>query len=100
MDEYELTALALTMGGDGSELYTHEGVTRAASQPVSSLVDTVGAGDAYAAMLAAGILKKWPASKMLSMAAEFATRICGVAGALPEAADFYVPYRKEISGGG
>ena len=100
MDEYELTALALTMGGDGSELYTREGVTRAASQPVASLVDTVGAGDAYAAMLAAGILKKWPASKMLSMAAEFATRICGVAGALPEAADFYVPYRKDISGGG
>ena len=100
MDEYELVALALTKGGDGSELYTPEGVTRSASQPVASVVDTVGAGDAYAAMLAAGILKKWPASKMLSMAAEFATRICGVAGALPESADFYVPYRKEISEGG
>ena len=100
IDEYELTALCLTKGDDGSELYSSVGTTCVASQPVDSLVDTVGAGDAYAAMLAAGMLKKWPVSKTLSMAAEFASRICGVAGALPESAEFYVPYRNEISGGG
>ena len=89
----------MTKGDDGSELYSKEGSSRAAPVPVEPLVDTVGAGDAWAAVLAAGILKGWPPQKMLSAAAEFASRICTIEGAVPDSAEFYEPIRKQILNG-
>jgi len=100
MAEYFIETVSLTKGSDGSELFTSEGINRAASEPSESLVDTVGAGDAYAAMLAAGTLKKWPPLKTLSMAAAFASRICTIEGALPESTKFYEPLREQIQRGG
>jgi fructokinase len=100
MSEYSLNIVAVTKGDDGSELYTIEGCSVAASAPVESMVDTVGAGDAYAAMLAAGLLKKWPPQKTLSMAAAFASRICAIKGAIPESSEFYETIRKQMRDGG
>jgi len=100
MSEYLLNIVAVTKGDDGSELYTKGGCSVAASAPVRSLVDTVGAGDAYAAILAAGLLKKWAPQKTLSMAAAFASRICTIKGAIPESSDFYAPIRKQMRDGG
>jgi fructokinase len=99
MAEYSLEAVALTKANEGSELYTKEGCSRAAPKPVTAMVDTVGAGDAYAAMLAAGILKKWPPQKTLAMASELASRICTLEGAIPETAEFYEPIRKRMKNG-
>jgi fructokinase len=96
MTEYSLDTVALTKGDDGSELYTTEGSSRAVPEPVESMVDTVGAGDAYAAMLAAGILKKWSPQKTLAMAATFASRICSIEGAIPESEEFYELILKQM----
>ena len=100
MSDYSLNMVAVTKGDDGSELYTTEGCSVAASAPVESMVDTVGAGDAYAAMLAAGLLKKWAPQKTLSMATTFASRICTIKGAIPESSDFYLTIRKKMGDGG
>jgi fructokinase len=100
MSEYSLNIVAVTKGDDGSELHTTEGCSVAASAPVESMVDTVGAGDAYAAMLAAGLLMKWAPQKTLSMAAMFASRICTIKGAIPESSAFYEPIRKQMRDGG
>lgn len=100
MSEYSLSIVAVTKGDDGSELYTTEGCSVAAPAPVESMVDTVGAGDAYAAMLAAGLLKKWEPQKTLSMAAVFASRICTIKGAIPESSAFYEPIQKQMRDGG
>jgi fructokinase len=99
MTQYSLHAVALTKGDAGSELYTTEGASSAGPELAEVMVDTVGAGDAYAAMLAAGILMKWSPQKMLSLATAFASRICTIEGALPDSAEFYEPVRKQMKNG-
>ena len=97
---YSLHTVALTKGGEGSELHTIQAISRSATTPIERAVDTVGAGDAYAAMLAVGILKRWPPKKSLSMASAFASRICTIEGAIPETEEFYAPLRRQIHIGG
>lgn len=83
MQEYHISKIALTSGSDGSRLITR-GLTIKSPPPKSSkIVDTVGAGDAYAAVLAAGVLKGLPHDRVLELATGFAAHICGLPGAVP-----------------
>ena len=90
---------SITKGDKGSELYTKDGSFHSKTNRVSSIIDTVGAGDAYSAMLAAGILKGWEPARMLSTASMFALRICEIRGAIPESREFYKPIKKMIENG-
>lgn len=83
MAKLSLNMVALTKGDLGSELFTPEDSSFAVAEAVEQMVDTVGAGDAFAAMLSIGILKKWPLQRTHRMAAEFASRICIIEGAIP-----------------
>lgn len=89
MDQYALKIVAITRGDKGSELYTKEGHFQAKINRVSSIVDTVGAGDAYSSMLAVGIIKGWEPARILSIASMFASRICEIRGAIPESQESY-----------
>ena len=100
MDQYALKIVAVTGGDTGSELYTRDGYFRSKTNRVSSIVDTVGAGDAYSAMLAVGIIKGWEPDRILFMASTFASRICEIRGAIPESREFYEPIKKLIEDGG
>ncbi|MEJ2656909.1 MAG: PfkB family carbohydrate kinase [Desulfobacterales bacterium] len=100
MDQYALKVVAITMGSKGSELYTPNGFFQSEINHVSSIVDTVGAGDAYSAMLTVGIIKGWEPSRTLSMASMFASRICEIRGAIPESREFYKPIKEMIENGG
>jgi len=60
--------------------------------PAQAVIDTVGAGDAYTAILAMGILRDWTPETILSRATEFAGAVCGLPGAIPEDDSFYRPY--------
>ena len=99
MDKYALHTVAVTKADKGSELYTKDGSFHSKTNRVSSIIDTVGAGDAYSAMLAAGILKGWEPARMLSTASMFALRICEIRGAIPESREFYKPIKKMIENG-
>ena len=94
MDKYALNTIAVTKGDQGSELYTKDGRFHSKTYPVSSIVDAVGAGDAYSAMLAVGTIKGWKPDRTLSMAAMFASRICEIRGAIPEPGEFYEPVKE------
>lgn len=59
------------------------------SQP---LLDTVGAGDGFAAVYILGLLRGWPATLTLPRANAFAAALCGIRGAIPDSADFYKPF--------
>lgn len=100
MKKYAIKILAMTKGDKGSELYTQNGCFRSKTNPVSMMVDTVGAGDAYSAMLVVGMIKGWKPDRMLSMASMFASRVCEIRGAVPESREFYQPIREMIENGG
>jgi len=73
---------ALTLGADGS-------CERIAPAGGVVVVDTVGAGDAFAGVLIAGILQGWPVPVTLVRAQQLASAVCGVRGALPRERRFY-----------
>ena len=100
MDKYALKIVAITGGDKGSGLYTKDGYFHSKTHRVSSIVDTVGAGDAYSSIMALGIIKGWEPERMLSMASMFASRICEIRGAVPESREFYEPIREMIENGG
>lgn len=59
----------------------------------SALVDTVGAGDGFAAIAILGILRGWPATVTLQRADDFARALCAIPGAVPEDPAFYDAFR-------
>ena len=52
------------------------GIQCVRAHAVEELVDTVGAGDAFAAICILGIMREWPAAVTLSRANNFAAQIC------------------------
>lgn len=97
MKQFELKILIVTCGADGAWLLSSDGVEAqvAGLNPEGAMVDTVGAGDGFAAICMLGILRNWPAEVMLSRANRFAAALCGVRGAAPENRDFYRPFLEE-----
>lgn len=79
---------AVYFGADGSRLFS-----QAADAP-ASMRDTVGAGDAFAAVFMLGQALGWPLAQTLARANDFAAAICGIAGAVPQLDGFYLPWKK------
>ncbi|MDD2833909.1 MAG: carbohydrate kinase [Methylotenera sp.] len=94
---FELEGLIVTCGADGAwALFDGDVVTSVAGVRLDQkMVDTVGAGDGFAAICMIGILCQWPVDLMLRRANDFAAALCGVRGAAPESLDFYEVYIKE-----
>jgi fructokinase len=90
MKKLSIEWISLTKGKAGSVLFT------AGHSPYSfqieespNTADTVGAGDAYAAVLALGYLYQWEPSLILKRASQFAAAVCEIRGAIPDHRDFY-----------
>jgi fructokinase len=80
---YNLGAVALTLGARGSLLW-HRGALHHRSADPVSVVDTIGAGDSYAAVLALGLLGGMEPQVMLAHAHRVAAYVCTQPGASPE----------------
>jgi fructokinase len=98
MKTFTIGAVALTRGSRGSVFYSHDGPIASPTVPSAGIVDTVGAGDGYAAILAAGCLRQVPWAETLRQASDFAARICGIAGAVPDDDSFYNDFRRRLKG--
>ncbi len=98
METYAIQWLAVTRGDEGSTFTGPEGTLRQPAEQPPSVADTVGAGDAYAAVLAAGLLRELPWRKTLQAASRFSARICSVSGAVPDDANFYDDVREAVKG--
>jgi len=86
-DMFGLKAVVLTRGPRGSLIFKEGRWSEQPSRPVQ-VVDTVGAGDAFAATLTMGLLNKWDLGELHTLTAEVARYVCSQAGgtpALPEA---------------
>ena len=93
MATHSIPTVSLTKGGLGSELFTNQGCSSSKPAETIKVDDSVGAGDAYAAMSAAGMLKNWQLEYILNRASLFASRICQIKGAIPDSASFYEPFK-------
>ncbi|NNG00839.1 MAG: hypothetical protein HKM93_15740 [Desulfobacteraceae bacterium] len=96
IQQFSIDAVILTRGESGGDWFSAK--AHIPGQPVAAgqLKDTVGAGDAFAAVAAAGIIQRWDPVKTLSLANGFAARICGVEGALPPTDAVYAAIKEMI----
>lgn len=91
MDRFSLEALIVTLGHRGSVYFGADGsyvATRDNPAP-PFVIDTTGAGDAFAAIFMLGRARGWPLELILARANEFAGAICAVSGAVPADMGFY-----------
>lgn len=98
IEQYSLQQLLVTCGADGAWHLSADGKetrTGGGTLTANGLVDTVGAGDGFAAVFILGTLRGWPADLTLSRANRFAAAVCGIRGAIPDDPAFYRPFLQE-----
>ena len=71
----------VTLGAQGAMLISADAQFSAAAAPVDEIVDTVGAGDAFSAVILLGILFNWEPALSLQRAVDFAAAVCKQRGA-------------------
>jgi len=98
MIKYCIEILSLTKGKNGSELFTLDKHFQKNPGKLNNAADTVGAGDAYTAMLSIGYINKWPLELIIEKTTEFAARICEIEGAVPTDPNFYKKIIASIKG--
>ena len=90
--DHGLTALVLTHGVRGAELLTDSGEHLHVSPAGDTeVVDTVGAGDAFASVMILGLARDWPLGLTLQRAQDFASLLVGQRGATVRDPAFYQP---------
>lgn len=97
--QFELDMLVITSGEQGAWLVNakgeiYESMPQAMTKPI---VDTVGAGDAFSAIVMLGVLNNWDVAQTLARANEFASALCGIRGGAPSDLAFYLPFKQEWS---
>ena len=97
LNRFNLDRVLVTCGEKGAWNIDRNGnkVMVAVKSSIKKLVDTVGAGDGFAAVSILGVLRRWPVEKTLERANTFAAALCEIRGAVPDEADFYKPFIKE-----
>ncbi len=80
---FDLKLVALTCGARGSVLYAQGTYSKVEGLP-ASVVDTVGAGDAFTAMLALGVLAEWDLDRINRCCNDVAAYVVSQPGATPQ----------------
>jgi fructokinase len=93
MGKFAISAVALTRGSRGSSFFSRDGQISSSAILEADVIDTVGAGDGFAAILAAGYLRGLAWEDTLARASRFAARICRIPGAIPDDNAFYDDFR-------
>ena len=82
LQRYALEMLIVTLGAEGAMCFEQSGSLHKIAPAASTrVVDTVGAGDAFAAVSILGIASQWPLPLTLERAQGFASLIVGQRGA-------------------
>jgi fructokinase len=82
-DRFPLEHIALTLGSEGCELFTRERSYHSKAPKIQCL-DAVGAGDAFAAALACGLLQKKSLNETAHGANRIGAFVASQAGAMPD----------------
>jgi fructokinase len=76
-------AVCVTLGEQGCAVFDGTGFARAAGETIT-VVDTVGAGDAFAAAFVHGLSLEWPAREIARFANRVGALVASRAGAIPD----------------
>lgn len=82
IDQYRVELIAITYGADGAEIYSRDGKSTVPSKNIGHLVDEVGAGDAFSAALAVGVMNGVDMYETLTIAVEVASVVVQNYGAV------------------
>lgn len=91
--------LIVTLGTDGALIASSQGIERGAPVVVDDVADTVGAGDAFSAVMVYGLIRGWVPSIVLKGAMEFAAQICRRRGATTTEVALYRGFQAQWAGG-
>lgn len=86
---YGLDMLLVTDGANGALLMTSGEIAHQESTKLEDIVDTVGAGDAFTAVMIIGIDEGWPPHLILRRAVDFSAAIVRQRGATSDDRDLY-----------
>ncbi len=87
---FALDRVMVTRGGAGWAVFdAADGRWLEGAAPATTVRDTVGAGDAFAAVLLLGELRDWPLETTLERASAHASAVCGIQGAVDPSGALY-----------
>ncbi|GAP37953.1 PfkB family carbohydrate kinase [Piscinibacter sakaiensis] len=94
--QFRVGELFVTRGAAGSAWLGPGGelVEQGPGRPPPRWGDSVGAGDAFAAVVLAGRWHGWNRPTLLARANDFAAAVCGLDGAVPHDLGFYADWRR------
>lgn len=93
IDRHRLNAVLVTDGEQGARLFTSDGESlETRPRQNVEVVDTVGAGDAFSAVMITGILRQWPLQTCLDRAQTLASALVGRRGATVHDPGFYASF--------
>lgn len=93
LGKYQLEVLVVTCGEQGAAVISNtDQFIEVKPETNLSVVDTVGAGDAFAAVLLLGLHKHWSLSVTMNRAQDFACALVAKQGATVSDSDFYQPF--------
>ena len=91
LDQFSLQSLVVTLGERGYAYLDRMGRLIADDTPAAApdVLDTVGCGDGFSAVLLHGMHRGWPIDISLARARRFASDVCGLRGGVAPDAAFY-----------
>jgi len=97
LEHLELELIVVTQGASGAFAMTNKDDFYVHPENTVTIVDTVGAGDAFTSVLLLGLHKLWPFDTTIKRAQQFASRVVGLRGATTQNKDFYKPFIEDWS---
>ena len=89
MSRYNIEHVFVTAGSSGAYMISGADVVHAPAPKPPKMVDTVGAGDAFASATIAGLVRNDDPDELIHKAVGFASRVCSLSGATTDDRDFY-----------
>lgn len=93
--QFDLETLVVTRGEQGAVAYDRQHFVTVQPPESTAVVDTVGAGDAFAALLLMGLSRQWPLKATLERAQTFACALVGRRGATVADRAFYRAFSEQ-----
>lgn len=96
---HRIDTMIITRGEEGALILDGADQFEATPPAIDTMVDTVGAGDAFGAVTLLGFINGWSTDTVLQRALSFASAICSIRGALPRDRGFYERYLQQWHNG-